>query len=627
MKTISFVTPNFNQGPKELNAYYLPYSTGLLWSYCSQFTTITDKYQLGEFIWRRDNTDLVVDKLKTHDIVGFSTYIWNRNYNYTVAKKLKQTNPDIFIVFGGPEPAIEDPNVFKDHPYIDVIVVSEGEYTFKNLIESYPDYDSVDGLLINNNGNVIKTKAPVRIHDVDTIPSPYLSGLFDDLMKDNPDVTWNMIMETNRGCPYQCTFCDWGSLTYAKIKRFSEQRVYDEFDWLGNNKIDFVSITDANFGIFEERDSRIADKLIETYKTHGVPKSYTNSWAKNLSENGPSRMGLNLSVQSLDDDVLEQIKRKNLEVNKIKEIFEMCNQASLPLFTEVIIGLPGQTIHTFKETIYKLFRMNNHTGISIYQCQLLENAEMSLTQRMEHKISGSLVHDYIVSSGLETEINENIEIVISTKDMPREMMLDTQVFSWFINTFHINNLTTNIARFLYKFVGEDYSQFYEKLWSHIQSDPWFQNEIENIKIHYSNWTTIGKINHNPIGKINIHGWNLIHSTIIKIHNEQKYDYVSELIYNFMKNNYNLSENLLENLVRFQSNSIVHYNKLKQYPFVEEYDFNVLQYINGDSLLSNSTITYSFEFPENKNVTLERFCEQIYFYRRRDYGKTKIGIIV
>ena len=106
-KIISFVSPNFQQGPKELNAYYLPYSPGVLWSYVNQFPEINQHYELGEFIWRRDDIDDAVETLKDSDIVGFSTYIWNRSYSKELGKALKQANPNLFIIGGGPEFSIK----------------------------------------------------------------------------------------------------------------------------------------------------------------------------------------------------------------------------------------------------------------------------------------------------------------------------------------------------------------------------------------------------------------------------------------------------------------------------------------------------------------------------------------
>ena len=67
--------------------------------------------------------------------------------------------------------------------------------------------------------------------DLDVLPSPHLTGVFDHIVKNNSNYKFHMTLETNRGCPYQCTFCDWGSLTYNKIKKFDIDRVFAEIEW------------------------------------------------------------------------------------------------------------------------------------------------------------------------------------------------------------------------------------------------------------------------------------------------------------------------------------------------------------------------------------------------------------
>ncbi len=144
---------------------------------------------------------------------------------------------------------------------MDICVKQEGEIAFKRILEEHlketPNYTSIPGLLINDNGKTILTGSSPRIDDLDVIPSPYLSGIFDKLMSKYPEVRWNATLETNRGCPYACTFCDWGSLTYNKVKVFNLERVFDELEWIAQKGIDFVSFTDANFGIFADIGNNI----------------------------------------------------------------------------------------------------------------------------------------------------------------------------------------------------------------------------------------------------------------------------------------------------------------------------------------------------------------------------------
>mgnify|MGYP001368636602 CR=1 FL=1 len=639
MKIFSFVQPNFQQGPKEFNAHYLPYSAGVLWSYVNSFPVINNYYKLGKFIWKRDDIQQTIEQLLTSDIVGFSTYVWNKNYNYTLAKKLKKVKPDVKIIFGGPEPPISRNNFFQIFPFIDIMIKQEGEYTLRKVLECLDSEEkllSIPGLLINKSGTVFDTGSATRIKDLKLIPSPYLSGLFDEIMFDNKDIEWNATLETDRGCPYQCTFCDWGSLTYNKIKKFELDRVFDELEWIGKNKCGFLSITNANFGIFPERDNLIADKIIEVQNKYGYPYTFSVAWAKNQKQevvdivkkllNSPGfNQGLTVSVQSLDFNVLENIKRQNLESSKIEEIFDLCDKSNIPIYTEIILGLPGETINTWKENFWKLFRSGNHTGVTIFQAQMLENAEMNLSQRKAFQIESQIVYDYMSGSYNEDVLKEGIEIIISTKDMPYETMLDAEVFSWYINTFHINGVSTFLSRFVYKFLKIDYGVFYEKLLSFLKQDNWFCKEMAEIRMYYDNWMSKGQIDHNNIGNVEIHGWNLIHRTVINIHFQNKYNHVFSLLYKFMEETFCLDNNILDELFTFQKNYLISYKNIKKLPKKIFFQYDFLNYVQETGELNNP-VTYEFDFNEDKDMSLTRFCENLYFYRRRNFGKAWVSKI-
>jgi putative methyltransferase len=633
---ISLVQPNFQQGPKEFNAHYLPYSVGVLWAYVNQFESIKSNYQLEDLIWRRDNIDETVAKLSKCDIVGFSTYVWNKNYNYTLARRLKEINPDCLIFFGGPELPITKKNIFEKLPFINVVIKSEGEVILRQLLDAISNnmpWDDIKGLLINRDGVAVDTGDGERISSLEDMPSPYLTGVFDKIMSETQGVEWNATVETNRGCPYACTFCDWGSLTYNKVKKFNLEKVFAELDWIGKNGCGFVTITDANFGMFVERDNAIADKLIEVQEKYGCPNSFSMSWAKDqkpevfdivfkLIKNPKFNQGLTVSVQSMDLDVLENIKRKNLAQHKIENIFALCDKNNVPVYTEIILGLPGETKDTWKEGFYKIYRAGNHTGINILHAQMLENAEMNLLQKKLYGITSVPVYDYMSGSYNYNELQECVEVVTGTKDMPTEEMLDSQAFSWFMQTFHINGLTTYISRFLHKNAGIDYSVFYDKLWDYLQSDPWFIKERNELRQYYRNWMIDGKINHPNISNIEVHGWNIIHRTTLNMHLDRKYDYVFDLIEKFVISEFDIDHDCLTQLLQFQRNYVVDYDRISQFPYTVNFDYDFLGYMLDNSELK-TPVSYKFDFHESKDISLDRFLENIYFGRKRNFGKAVI----
>ncbi len=634
---ISFVQVNFSVGPKEKNAYYLPYSVGVIWEY-AKFKGIESKFQLGDVVWKRDPIDEVAKKLSKSFIVAFSNYIWNKSYNYQLAIKIKEINPSVLIIFGGPETPISKNDFFQIYPFIDVVIKKEGEIVFFNLLDNinmFPDIKE-PGLLINHNGKLIDTGESSRIDDLDSIPSPYLSGFFKDIMDTNPNIEWNMTLETDRGCPYACTFCDWGSLTYNKVRKFKLDRVYSELEWAGKNKIGFMSMTNANFGIFIERDNLIVDKILEVQNKYGYPYTFSTAWAKNqkrevislvkklIDSKTSFNQGLTVSVQSMDDNVLKIIKRKNMEISNISDVFKECEVQNVPVYTELILGLPGETLETWKNNFYELFHLGNHSGITVFQAQLLENAEMNLFQRKLYEIKSSTVYDYMEGNINDGDIKEGVDIIISTKNMPYEDMKKAQIWSWFITSFHINGLSSYIARVLNKLHNIPYSVFYEKLFIYVKNDNWWNYELTQTEHYFDQWMTCGEVDHPPIEGVKILGWNLIYRSTANIMIDNKYDHTFSMLRKFIESEFNVTGEFLDELIDFQNNYFVRYDNLNMYPIYKFYNNDYITYLQSSGNLNNS-VKVKFDFLDDKNMSRSEYIKYLYFYRRRNFGKTWMSI--
>jgi hypothetical protein len=634
---LAWVQPNFQQGPKEFNAYYLPYSAGVVWSYSLQDPWVRDNFSVTQWVWRRDELEPLAQQLAQNHMVTFSTYVWNHRYNYALARRIKEINPQVLTVFGGPEVAITDPDLFVKEPFMDLVICYEGEITFKRVLEHFEqgDWESVPGLLINRNGVAVKTQDAERIDTLDQVPSPYLSGIFDQMIADHPEVTWQGTLETNRGCPYACTFCDWGSLTYNKVKKFELERVFAELEWMARHNFDWISITDANFGMYPERDGMIADKIIEMQEKFGSPRTFSVAWAKNqkkevidivkkLLDARGFNQGLTLSVQSLDHDVLENIRRKNMEMNKLNEVFELCDQRNIPAYTELILGLPGETLQSWKKNFYALYELNQHTGITTFQAQLLENAEMNLLQKKLFKITSQPVTDYFAGSYSVEHIEESIDVITGTKDMPTPVMLDAQIFAWFQTTFHINGFATIVARFVNKYLNISYNDYYEDLFAYFMTNTWIQKEEAEARMYFNNWMMTGRINHPKIG-VEIHGWNIIHRTSMNMHQENQVEQLYDYLEKFLER-YDLPSNLLASLMKLQRSYYIKYDDRNQYPMNLELDYNIWEYLSFNRPLTENKTVYRLDFPEDKTMSFNRFLELFYFARRRNFGKATVDIV-
>ena len=314
------------------NQSYLPYSVGILQAYTQKHDINRDRFSFLLPIYSRVPVRDAAEALSNADVVAFSTYVWNFKISIEIAKLLKFYNPNVLIIFGGPQVPNSSEQFLRQHPFIDLCCHGEGELVFVKILETLPirkweDIPSIS--FLGQDGTFISNPKAERIKELSTIPSPYLEGIFEPLMQANSSQQWIALWETNRGCPFSCTFCDWGSATQSKVYPFDLDRLYKEIEWFAQNKIGFVTCCDANFGILP-RDIDIARKLIEVHQKYGYPEAISIQNTKNATERshliqkiladaGLSR-GATIAIQTLNLSALKNIKRQNISLKSFKEL-------------------------------------------------------------------------------------------------------------------------------------------------------------------------------------------------------------------------------------------------------------------------------------------------------------------
>lgn len=464
---------------------FLPYSVGILWAYAKTFKEIDNNYQNKGFIFLRDEPNKIVASLEKPTVAVFSTYVWNWEMSIEVAKSIKEEYPECLIIFGGPQVPDRIEVFFDSYPFIDITAHGEGEITFSDILKEYlkdiPDYNSLKGLTFNSrDGNIKPWTKRERIKDINIIPSPYLSGIFDEIIK--MPYNFQPMWETNRGCPYSCTYCDWGSLTMNGIRLFSEERLYKEIDWFGEKKMSFIFGCDANFGILT-RDKELAKALAEKKKKTGYPQKFRVSFAKNSTErvleiarilnDQKLDKGITLSMQSMDENTLKIIKRTNMKIESLSEFIKKYQKEGITTYTELILGLPGETYNSFKDGINKLLDTGVHDSLAIYNCTVLPNAPLNEPgYKQMYKINTIKIPIFLNHSVPgDDPIQEYEEMIVSTKTLSVEDWKKQYFFSWIVQALHSLNLTQVIAIYFRVMKGLKYSDFYEELLSFAEKHP------------------------------------------------------------------------------------------------------------------------------------------------------------
>ncbi|MDA2932844.1 hypothetical protein MYX82_00720 [Acidobacteria bacterium AH-259-D05] len=316
------------------NMNLLPLPICMVGSYSLEQPEIKENFNI-EYRYLRQDGKTLASSMEDPVIVGFSCSVWNVRGSLTAAREVKKRFPEALIVLGGysvPKLPSRITELFHNHSHVDVLIHGEGEVTFANFLRQYMDdqqYHEVQGLTFRTldvKEGFISNPHANRIECLDDLPSPFLNGTFDEIMKRyGPQITGSL-WESNRGCPYRCTFCDWGNADVNKIKKYSLDRLYEEIHWISKNEFYYMFLADANFGIFVDRDMEIAGYISDHHAKNGFPHHVITNWAKNKGENvvgiaerlarGGVACNITMGIQSTNPETLKVIKRVNLEKRK-----------------------------------------------------------------------------------------------------------------------------------------------------------------------------------------------------------------------------------------------------------------------------------------------------------------------
>jgi radical SAM superfamily enzyme YgiQ (UPF0313 family) len=318
---------------------------------------------------------------KAH-LYTFSCYIWNMKLVRWLLAGLREMRPDAHYLLGGPQVmnhAMTYLGVGMDNVYV---CNGEGEKTslelMRQLNSKTPDLGKVPGLSFRSGNEIVTTEPAARIQNLMEIPSPFLTGVFD-----GHEYSF-AIMETNRGCPFRCTFCYWGAATNSRVHKFEEERVKAELSWISENRFSGIFIADANWGL-SARDVALTEHIVQCSQETGYPLVVHMAAAKNRPDRmaeiteifvrGGLMVTQPISLQTLNSSALEMVDRQNIREETYIGLQRLLREKRISSYVELIWPLPGETLQSFKEGLTRLCRMYADT-IIVYPQLLLHNTPM-----------------------------------------------------------------------------------------------------------------------------------------------------------------------------------------------------------------------------------------------------------
>ena len=316
------------------------------------------------------------------DIFAISLYVWNYTLAHEIAAWVKSIWPKCIVISGGPHQYFKhNINWFKEHPHLDASLPGDcyGEQCFLEVLDNYDDasatidwnkitdmyYPSKSRMVLSNKISMSRAERKVYKFDWSSFDAQleHLKDFANFQKRHFPNSMLLSVLETTRGCPYGCTYCDWGGGTSTTVLQKSLPTVKKDIDSLMHFDLTYIYLADANFGIFGQRDvdimQYVAYQKIKTRQWFGVGfGGYAKTENKleyirdilaiDIDNNISMTKELKLSMQTLDDQVLENIDRKNIDLDKQLEVYTPLSQnKKLPLYVEMIMGLPGISLDKY----------------------------------------------------------------------------------------------------------------------------------------------------------------------------------------------------------------------------------------------------------------------------------------
>lgn len=303
------------------------------------------------------NYDQLKMKLKEDepDVIGITTLTFTLIDVLKTVKIVKEINPDIKVVLGGPHINIY-PEETINLPGIDFLVLGEGERPFKELMDNIDqpeNLEKIKGIVFRKGNRIINTGPNELIRDLDSLPFParHLTPYkkYFSILSENSPVT---TMFTSRGCPYKCLFCDRPHL--GKIFRArSSKNVVDEMEECQNLEIKEIFIYDDTFGVDRQRVIDICKKIIN--------RGLSIAW------------DVRTRIDTVDEEVLSYMKkagcrrihygveagtrkilnvlRKGITLEQAEKAFKMTKKVGIKTLGYFMLGSPTETKEDILETI------------------------------------------------------------------------------------------------------------------------------------------------------------------------------------------------------------------------------------------------------------------------------------
>ena len=304
------------------------------------------------FPYSRAMLQTMIDAFKPQ-IAGLTAVTMTFDHAMEVINDIKGINPDILTVMGGPHISFCARETLGDYPDLDVAVIGEGERTVVELCRAADNggtLEYVSGIAYRRGTEIYYTAQREPIENLDELPLPD-RGLLP--LGRYRALNMPISITTSRGCPFKCIFCVGRKMVGARVRYRSPEKVVDELQYLDTLNFPQINIADDLFTANKNHCLEVCNEIIK----RGLKLTWT-SFARvdTVSDDVLSKMkaagctAVSFGIESANPEILKTIK-KGITLDQVEEAVGMCQRAGITPFASFILGLPGETPATIKETM------------------------------------------------------------------------------------------------------------------------------------------------------------------------------------------------------------------------------------------------------------------------------------
>jgi len=437
------------------------------------------------------------------DVVGMAMYSWNSELNLFACKLLKEKNPNLISIMGGPNLFLTNSlkeKFLKENRDVDICVSYDGEVPFQSIVQKLVNGETLNDLKCNPvpgtyslNPNddtfICSNEKPPKLRTLDGFGTIYSDGKCDEFLDNN----FHPFLQTHRGCPFKCTFCHTGDLYYQKMMFMSPDLFKTEMEYLAERfkGKDHVTLylANTNMSMFKE-DFEIAEVIRESQIKYKWPKRINVNSGKDSNKLMKMTELINMrpaiALQTLSDNVLQNIKRRNIGFDAYMDFQKKAMvQTEGDSVSELILSLPEETKESFLKSLERVLN-SGLQSIVIYTLMNLRGTALSSEESVK-KYDYKIRHRVVPGQFTKTEndlIIDTEEVVVSTNTMPYEDYLFLRGLSFTITIFFSSAELRPLKRYLiesnisiYKWIME----LHKKVKDHEKLSGYFNKFIEETE--------------------------------------------------------------------------------------------------------------------------------------------------